>query len=50
MRMRNQENVTTALDVVGSVLVVVGVALIYWPAAVILAGIGVLIMSWRLTR
>ena len=41
---------TTALDLIGVAAVVTGVALIFVPAAVILGGVAVLLISWRLTR
>lgn len=41
---------TTALDVLGGGLVVFGVALVFVPAALVLAGVGVLAASWRASR
>lgn len=41
---------TTVLDLAGAGLVVAGVALVYVPAAFVVAGAGVLLVSWRLTR
>jgi len=41
---------TTVLDLLGSGLVVAGLAMLFLPAAVIFAGAGVLFVSWRLTR
>lgn len=41
---------TTVLDLLGSALIVAGLAILSVPAAVILAGAGVLFASWRLTR
>lgn len=41
---------TTALDVVGASLIVAGVALVWVPAAVVLAGTGLLLISWRASR
>jgi hypothetical protein len=39
--------VTTVADLVGSAAVAVGVAFIYWPAGVIVAGLGVLFASYN---
>jgi hypothetical protein len=39
--------VSTVLDVVGAALVVAGVAFIFWPAALVVAGLMVLLASWR---
>lgn len=41
--------VTTALDVAATALITAGAALIYVPSAFIVAGIGVLAVSYRLT-
>jgi hypothetical protein len=38
--------VTTVADLVGSATVATGVAFIYWPAGVIVAGVGVLFASY----
>lgn len=40
---------TTALDLAGLALIVAGVALIFVPAAVILGGVGLLVVSWRVS-
>jgi hypothetical protein len=45
-----REAVTTALELGGILLICGGVAAIYWPAAVILAGVGAIVTSWRLSR
>lgn len=45
-----KEALTTALDLVGVALLVVGFGLIYVPAAFLVAGIGCLLVSWRATR
>jgi len=39
--------VSTVLDVVGAVLVVAGVAFVFWPAALVVAGGFFLLASWR---
>jgi hypothetical protein len=41
---------TTLLEITGVALVVAGVALIHIPAAFVVAGAGVLLFAWRLTR
>lgn len=41
-----RSSATTLADIGGSLLVCVGVAAIYWPAALILAGLAVLAVSW----
>lgn len=41
---------TTLLDIVGVLFVCGGVAAIYWPAALILAGAAVLVVSWGASR
>ncbi|MER3389977.1 MAG: hypothetical protein RJQ01_08070 [Microcella sp.] len=46
----SKEGVTTLLDVSGVVLVCGGVAAIYWPAALILAGLAALAASWKASR
>ena len=38
---------STVLDVLGAALIVAGVAFVFWPAALIVAGIGLLAVSWR---
>lgn len=38
---------TTVLDVLGAALIVAGVAFVFWPAALIVAGIALLAVSWR---
>lgn len=38
---------TTLLDLAGASAIVAGVALIYIPAALIVAGLAVLAISWR---
>ncbi len=38
---------STTIDVLGAALVVAGVAFIFWPAALIVAGGFVLLASWR---
>ena len=45
-----RETVTTLLDIGGAVLVCGGVAAIYWPAALIVAGVALIFASWRATR
>ena len=40
--------VTTLLDLLGLALIVASIALIYLPAAGIIAGAGLIIISWRL--
>lgn len=38
---------TTALDICGAALIVAGVALVWVPAACVVAGAGLLVISWR---
>ncbi|MBU3994787.1 MAG: hypothetical protein KKF42_03260 [Actinobacteria bacterium] len=47
---RRRETVTTVLDVAGIGLVCGGVAAMFWPAALILAGLALLAVSWRASR
>jgi hypothetical protein len=42
-----KEAATTLLDLVSVLLICGGVAAIYWPAALILAGMAGLFASWR---
>jgi len=42
-----REVVTTALDVVAAILIVAGVAFIFAPAALIVAGLLLGLISWR---
>lgn len=49
MRSRTRTVVTTLLDVVGAALIVGGAVLIFWPAALVVAGVGALAVSRRLT-
>lgn len=44
-----REIVTTLLELIALALIVVGVALIYIPAAFIAAGAGLGVYAWRLT-
>ena len=39
--------VTTVLDVLALALVVAGVAFMHWPAALVVAGVGVGVVSWQ---
>ncbi len=41
---------TTLLDLLGIALLVAFAALVWWPAALLVAGIACLLLSWRLTR
>jgi hypothetical protein len=41
---------TTVLEFVGLALVVTGVTLLSIPAAFIVGGLGLVLVSWRLTR
>lgn len=43
------KTVTTLLELAGVFLIVAGVALVHIPAALITAGAGALVLSWRLT-
>lgn len=45
-----REQVTTAIDVAALVLVIVGVWLIFVPAALIVAGTGLAAISWQASR
>jgi hypothetical protein len=49
-RQLSPDALTTLLEIAGVLLICGGVAAIYWPAAMILAGVGALAVSWRLTR
>jgi len=42
-----RSTVTTVLDVAGVALVCGGVAAVFWPAALVLAGVACLLISWR---
>jgi hypothetical protein len=42
--------VTTVLELVGIAAIVAGVAFIFWPAAFIVAGVGILLVSRGLSR
>lgn len=46
-RKLSRELGTTLLDIVGGLAVMAGVAAIYWPAALILAGALLIVVSWR---
>jgi len=48
--MTEPESILTMLDVAGVSLVVVGVMLFSIPAGLIVAGIGVLLISWAVSR
>lgn len=39
--------VTTLMDVLGVGLIVAGVAVVFWPAALVVAGVAVLVASWQ---
>lgn len=41
---------TTILDVLGAGLIVTGIALVYVPAALAVAGLACLAISWRASR
>lgn len=41
---------TTVLDALGAVLIVAGVAFVFWPAALVVAGAALIAASWRLER
>lgn len=41
---------TTVLDLLGVALLVAFAALLWWPAALAVAGVACLAASWRLTR
>jgi hypothetical protein len=41
---------TTALEVLGCICIVAGVAVILWPAGLIVAGVMLIAASWRLER
>lgn len=41
---------STVLDALGAALIVVGVAFVFWPAALIVAGGFLLLASWRAER
>ena len=41
---------TTLLDLLGIALIVTFAALVWWPAAFLVAGAACLLLSWRLTR
>lgn len=45
-----RKQLTTALDVAGAVLIVAGIALVWVPAAFIVAGAGLLLISWRASQ
>jgi len=39
---------STVLDVVGAALIVAGVAFVFWPASLVVAGLLIIAASWRL--
>jgi len=41
---------TTVLELLGLILVVAGVAFVYWPAALVVAGVGLLWISRGISR
>lgn len=41
------QQITTALDIIALTLIILGVWLIYIPAALIVAGVGLAVASWR---
>lgn len=41
---------TTVLDVLGAVLIVASVAVVFWPAALAVAGLFCLVASWRFDK
>lgn len=41
---------STVLDVVGAALIVAGVAFVFWPVALIVAGGLFLLASWRFDK
>lgn len=45
-----RELLTTALEVVGLAAIVAGVAFIYWPVALIVAGVALVWISRQVTR
>lgn len=45
-----RESVTTALDLAGIGLIAAGFGLILWPLALVVAGVGLLTISWRWSR
>lgn len=45
-----RKQLTTALDVAGAALIVGGIALVWVPAAFIVAGAGLLLISWRASQ
>ena len=47
--MDRRDLLTTVLDLAGLALIVTGVSLVFVPAAVILAGAGLLVVSWRVS-
>lgn len=42
----SREVVTTVLELVGVLLILAGVAAMFWPAALILGGVAALAVSW----
>lgn len=45
-----REVVTTVLELVGIGLIVAGVALVFWPAALVVAGVGAIFVSRGMSR
>lgn len=45
-----REVLTTLLEVLGIVAVVLGVAFMFWPAAFVVAGVGLIFVSRGLSR
>lgn len=45
-----REVVTTVLEVVGLGLIVAGVGFMFWPAALVVAGVGLILISRGVSR
>lgn len=45
-----REVITTLLEVAGIGLVVAGVAFVFWPAALVVAGVGLIVVSRGVSR
>lgn len=48
--MRRRAVVTTVLDILGALLLIAFAAVLFWPAALAVAGVLCLVASWRLSQ
>jgi hypothetical protein len=41
--------VVVLLEILGVLLITAGVAAVYWPAALVVAGVALFLIAWRMT-